>query len=260
MRQRRTVAGSVPAGRHRRTRRRAASGGPGPGRRRRPAGRGRGARPGRRRRGRSGSPSRRARSARAAARRTSRSRRRRSGRPRARVRHRRSVALAGRSDPTFASAGRPASGDPPRVGIEPAAVLARALAAALVELPLGVEDRSELEQLADGAVGMAARAAAGELLATSARSGRGRRRSGWPVGDARRRVGDRPEAEHARPALGGALAGHAVHDPGRRPDAAAVVAEERDDAAAERGAGVAQGDRVERQVATPRSATTQPPK
>ena len=114
---------------------------------------------------------------------------------------------------------------------------------------------SELEQLADGAVGMAARAATGDLL-RPALEPREVVPLGLAGGDSRGRVGDRPEAEDARAALGGALAGHPVQDPGGRPDAADAVAEECDDAAAERGAGVAQRDRVERQA--PRSLGADP--
>ena len=156
--------------------------------------------------------------------------------------------------------GRPPSGDPPpgpRQRRRPEARASRS--ARWWSSHSGAEDAERAQQLADGAVGwrQAPRPASCsrpaldpvEVVAL-----------GLAGGEPRRRVGDRPQAEDARPALGGALAGHPVHDPGRRPDAAAVVAEEGDDAAAERGAGVAQ--RRSGRAARPSLArsASQPPK
>ena len=67
--------------------------------------------------------------------------------------------------------------------------------------------------------GMPARAATGELAAPALDPGEVVRR-GRARGEALGRVGDRPEPEDARTALGGALAGHVAHDPGRRGHAA----------------------------------------
>ena len=58
-------------------------------------------------------------------------------------------------------------------------------------------------------------------------------------------VGDGPQAEHAGPALRGALAGHEVEDPGRRPDAALVARHDVDDAAAEARPGAPQDRGIE---------------
>src|SRR5213078_506446 len=114
-------------------------------------------------------------------------------------------------------------------------------------VPFGAEDAERAEELADGAVRMAACATAGKLAtpALDALEIVALRPAGREPG---RRVRDRAEAEHARSALGRRLAGHVVHDPARRADPAAIVAEEGNDARAERAACRAQGDRVERRV------------
>src|SRR6185295_1744863 len=96
---------------------------------------------------------------------------------------------------------------------------------------LVAEDAQGTREQADRAVGVLAGAATDELAAPAFDPGQVVE-FGMASGETFGRVGDRPEPEDARAALGGALAGHVAHDPGRGGHAAGVRREERDDAAA----------------------------
>lgn len=114
----------------------------------------------------------------------------------------------------------------------------------LVKLPLPAKDAERAEQLAGRPVRVTTRPATGELPRPALDPFKVGRLGDAP-GDASRRVGDRPEPEDTRPALGRALAGHPVHDPARRLDAASISTEECDDSAAEGAARRPERDRVE---------------